>query len=109
MTGVERWPLWGGRGVFGSTTCFFCVTFMLTVSHNHDNLIYCVEIKYMKSLNNVLNQNVNVTKRVRFVTFAISIVHKFSYCSSLNKNKKIKIRLPRLIINVQYGSIRDHS
>ena len=47
---------------FGVQHVFFCVTFMLTVSHNNDNLIYCVDIKYIKSLNNVLNQNVNVTK-----------------------------------------------
>ena len=33
-----------------------------------------VEIKYTKNLNNVLNQNVNATKRKRFVTFATSIV-----------------------------------
>ena len=30
----------------------------------------------MKSLNYVLNQNVNVTKRERFATFAVSIVDK---------------------------------
>ena len=36
---------------------------MLTVSHN-GNPIICqyIEIKYTENLNNVLNQNVNVTK-----------------------------------------------
>ena len=33
-----------------------------------------MEIKYVKSLNYVLNRNVNVTKRERFATFAVSIV-----------------------------------
>ena len=32
------------------------------------------DIKYTKNLNNVLNQNVNETKRARFTTFALSIV-----------------------------------
>ena len=32
-----------------------------------------IEIKYTKNLKNVLNQNVNVTKRARFVTFAIHV------------------------------------
>ena len=33
-----------------------------------------VVMKYARNLNYVLNQNVNVTKRERFATFAISIV-----------------------------------
>ena len=69
----------------GSTTCFFSAKFMLTVSHNHGNPIICMEIKYMKSLNYVLNQNVNVTKRERFATFAVSIVDNL--CSLLQEHK----------------------
>ena len=72
----------------GSTTCFFSAKFMLTVSHNHGNpIIYkCMEIKYMKSLNYVLNQNVNVTKRERFATFAVSIVDNY-LCLLLQQHK----------------------
>ena len=62
MTGVGRWPLWGGGHcgkvavvgrwpLWGGGRCWevgvllgvqhviFCATFMLTVSHNHGNLI----------------------------------------------------------------------
>ena len=41
------------------------VKFMLTVSHNDNSIIFVIdkEIKYTKNLNNVLNQNVNSTKR----------------------------------------------
>ena len=49
-----------------------------------------------------------VTKRVRFATFALSIVDNFCLLQQY-KLSKIEIRLPRLIINVPYGSIRDHS
>ena len=44
-----------------------------------------MEIKYMKSLNYVLNQNVNVTKKERFATFAVSIVDNL--CSLLQEHK----------------------
>ena len=49
-----------------------------------------------------------VTKRVGFATFALSIVDNFCLLQQY-KLSKIEIRLPRLIINVPYGSIRDHS
>ena len=65
-------------------------------------------MKYTKSLNYVLNQNVNVTKRARFATFAISTLDNFCLLQQC-KLSKIKIWLPRLIINVPYGLIRDHS
>ena len=39
----------------------------------------------MKSLNYVLNQNVNVTKKERFSTFAVSIVDNL--CSLLQEHK----------------------
>ena len=46
----------------------FCVNFMLTVSRNHGNpIIFNI---YTKSL----NQNVDVTKRARFATFATFIL-----------------------------------
>ena len=43
----------------------------------------------MKSLNYVLNHNVNVTKRERFATFAVSIVdNKYAHCyRSINETK----------------------
>ena len=45
------------------------------------------EIKYAKNLDNILNQNVTVTKRSRFATFAISIVDNLAYCRHCNQNK----------------------
>ena len=51
---------------------------------------------------------VYVWKRARFATFIISILDNFCLLQQY-KWSKIKIRLPRLIINVPYGSIRDHS
>lgn len=45
------------------------------------------EIKYAKNLDNVLNQNVTVTKRSRIATFAISIVDNLAYCRHRNQNK----------------------
>ena len=42
----------------------------------------------MKSLNYVLNQNVNVTKRERFATFAVSIVDNIIYAHSLQQEHK---------------------
>ena len=61
-----------------------------------------IEIKYTKNLN-VLNQNVNITKRARFATFAKSIVDNcFCLLQQYNWNT-IKIRLPQLI-NALYGS-----
>ena len=47
---------------------------MHTVSNNGNPIINNIKVKYTKSLNYVLNHNVNVTKRPRFATFAISTV-----------------------------------
>ena len=50
----------------------YCAYFMLTTSGSGNTFI-CndyIEIKYTKNMNNVLNQNVNVTKRAWFATFA---------------------------------------
>ena len=56
-----------------------------------------------KKLNTVLNQNVNMTrKRARFSAFVISIVDNL--CEQQYKWNTIKIRLPRSIFNVPYGS-----
>ena len=51
---------------------------------------------------------INVAKQVRFATFIISILDNFCLLQQY-KLSKIKIWLPRLIINVPYGLIRDHS
>ena len=59
---------------------FFWAKFiMLTVFHYQMVLksYICIEIKYRKSSINVLNQNVNVTKTVKFATFAVRIVDNF--------------------------------
>ena len=50
------------------------------------------------NLNNVLNQNVYTTKRVRLSTLAISIVDNL-YFLYQNKWNTIKIRSPGLTIN----------
>ena len=68
---------------------------MLTVS-DKDNIYR--DIKYAESLKYVLNQNVNMTKRERFTTFAISIVDNLCLLQQYQWNK-IKIRLLRLMIN----------
>ena len=52
---------------------------MLTVSHNgNESYIMYRDKIHEKNLENVLNQNVNVTKRGNFATFAISIVDNLS-------------------------------
>ena len=52
---------------------------MLTVSHNgNESYIMYRDKIHEKNLENVLNQNVNVTKRANFATFAISIVDNLS-------------------------------
>ena len=48
-------------------------------------------MKYTKSLNYVLDQNVNVTKQAKFATFAISIVENFCLLrSSINETQSIE-------------------
>ena len=45
-----------------------CLLYPIVVIYNN-----YIEIKHTKNLKNVLNQNVNVTKRARFVAFAIHV------------------------------------
>ena len=50
---------------------------MPTLCHNSNPIINDIEIKLIHTrtnLNNVLNQNDNMTKRERFATFAINIL-----------------------------------
>ena len=88
----------GGGGVVQHV---YCATFMLAVSHNVNPIIYTEYTE--KNLNNILNQNVNVTKRAKFATFAISIVDILCLLQKYKWNT-IKIRLPRLMIDVPYAS-----
>ena len=44
-----------------------CLLHLGGVIHSY---VMMIEIKYTKNMNNVLNQNVNVTKRAWFATFA---------------------------------------
>ena len=62
--------IWGG-GV-GVVQNFYCATFMLAVSDNVNPIIYTEYTE--KNLNSFLNQNVNLTKRAKFASFATSIV-----------------------------------
>ena len=59
------------------------------------------DIKYAKNLNNVSNQNVNETKRARFTTFALSIVHNLCRTAAvyleLNQNTNVTINHQRAI------------
>ena len=48
-------------------SCLLYIPYNGTSNHNHNQ----------KDLNNVLNQNINVKKRARFATFAISIANNF--------------------------------
>ena len=64
MAVVEMWPVWGGRGC-NMTNCFRKYNMLIVLS---SCLLYPIIIT--KSLNYVLNQNVNVTKQA---TFALSI------------------------------------
>ena len=51
----------------------YCAKFMLTVTYNGNPILNNIYIKHTikSNINNVLNQNVNKTKRARFATFAI--------------------------------------
>ena len=80
---------------------------MLTLSHSsnpiiYDNLLYR-DLKNAKKLNNVWNQNVNVTKRASFTTFSISMADDL-WLQQMYRWNTIKIWFPRLIINVLHGS-----
>ena len=86
---------------------------MLTLSHSsnpiiYNNLLYR-DKKMQKNLNNVWNQNVNVTKRASFTTFSISMADDLCLRQMYRWNT-IKTWLPRLIINALHGSkFQDHS
>ena len=69
-------------------SCLLCPIIMLIQSY-----IMCGD-KYTKSLNYVLNQNVNVTQRARFVTLTRSNIDKLCLLQQ-NKLNNIKIQLPR--------------
>ena len=77
---------------------FICLPYPIMVIQSY--MIYRDKI-HKKNLNNVLNQNVKaVKKRARLATLAMSIVDNFC----LYVWNRIKIRLPRLIINTPCGS-----
>ena len=61
---MGRWR--GGNMTFlgGGVKHVYSAKFMLTVSHNGNQIMFniYIEIKYTKNLYNVLNQNVNVIK-----------------------------------------------
>ena len=68
-----------------------------------------IEIKYTKILN-VLNQYVNVTKRVRFATFAKSIVDNFFFLLTavvkLEHNQNTIAAIKQRAIRIKF---HDHS
>ena len=91
----------------GGVQHVYWAKFMLIVSHSGNPITSksYIEIKYTKNLKNVLNQNVNVTKRARFVTFAIHVrVVDNLWLLQQYKWNTIKIRLLRLVIHAPYGS-----
>ena len=58
--------------------------FLLTVSGNHGNpIILIYRERYTKSLNYVLNQNVNVTKRAQFATVRYMYLRQFMLTTAL--------------------------
>ena len=65
---------------------------MVTVSHNDNPIIFTIdrERKYTKNLNNVLNQNVNETKRARFTTFTIARGTQREYSSKPLEHSNVK-------------------
>ena len=103
---MGRWGvIW--QFFWGGVQHVYWAKFMLIVSHSGNPITSksYIEIKYTKNLKNVLNQNVNVTKRARFVTFAIhvSVVDNLWLLQHYKWNT-IKIRLLRLVIHAPYGS-----
>ena len=73
---------------------------MLTTSGSGNTFI-CndyIEIEYTKNMNNVLNQNINVTKRAWFATFANRSWTIYAYYSSTNgKQSKLAINRQRAL------------
>ena len=63
--------------IFRGVQHVYCAKFMLTVSRR-GNPIINRNILYKENFNNVLNQNVLMTKRADFAIFAISIVDNLS-------------------------------
>ena len=67
---VEKWTLWRGRDVIRQIFLWevqhvYCAKFMLAISHNGNSIIYNIyrQNLHRKNMNNVLSQNVNVTKK----------------------------------------------
>ena len=52
------------KNPFSEVKHIYCTNFMLTVSHDGNSVIYnnYIEMKLAKNMNNVWNQNVNMTK-----------------------------------------------
>ena len=65
-------------------------------------------MKYTENLNNVLNQNVNVAKRARFATFAVSIVDSLCLLQQYNGTQSTADRViyRQLAIRIKF---HDHS
>ena len=71
-----------------SCLLFMCPIIMVIQSYK------CIEIKYTKSMNYVLDQNVNVTKQARFATSTISMVENFCLLRSIiNETQSIENRI----------------
>ena len=66
------------------------------------------ELKYTKNLKNVLNKNVNETKRARSTTFAMSIVDNLCLLPTEYTWNTIKIRIPRLLNHHSAIRIKFH-
>ena len=100
---MERWPLWEGRGViwqkfFWGVQHVYCAKFMLTVYHNVNPIINNIQRDEIHNLNNVLNENVNVTKWT-------SIVDNLCLLQQYKLMEHNQNTIPWLVINVPYGSI----
>ena len=100
---MERWPLWEGSGViwqkfFGGVQHVYCAKFMLTVYHNVNPIINNIQRDEIHNLNNVLNENVDVTKWTSIID-NLCLLQQYKL---MEHNQKT---IPWLIINVPYGSI----
>ena len=78
---------------------FFLLIFLLSVSHNTNSIIHG-QRKHEKEVEYCFESK---TKRARFSTFVIRIVDNLCVQQQYKWNT-IKIRLPRSIFNVPYGS-----
>ena len=100
---VERWPLWEGRGVIWQKFVWgvqhvYCVKFMLTVYHNVNPITNNIQRDEIHNLNNVLNENVNVTKWT-------SIVDNLCLLQQYKLMKHNQNTIPWVVINMPYWSI----